>query len=81
MCFLYSPLYYQIVRKYYYKKKNQKKKKYDYQITIGFGSEPSSGKYEDLQFIGKKDQPSIMLRGNPKLLKAKNHFKACNCMT
>lgn len=71
MCFLNGFLYYQIVRKYYD------------QITISFGSEPSSGKYEDLQFIGKKNKnkkPSIMLRGNPKLLQA-NHFKAWNYKT
>lgn len=72
MCFLNGFLYYQIVRKYYD------------QITISFGSEPSSGKYEDLQFIGKKTKtknPPLCLEEIQNYFKQKNHFKAWNYKT
>lgn len=59
-------------------------RKYYDQITISFGSEPSSGKYKDLQFIGKNKNKKTLhyaQRKSKNYFKQKNHFKAWNYMT
>lgn len=44
------------------------------QITISFGSEPSSGKYEDLQFMQRKKKTKHLVHYSK--ITSKNHTMA-----